>query len=101
MRLSVAGFFIFLAACAGGRRRDLDPAAVGPNPADRVRGAEVSEVPPQDSKTEMPFIKLARRDLALVVYFAAGELTPGAQEDIERRIAARLRTTYRTPVRSY
>lgn len=48
-----------------------------------------------------PFIKLADRELALVVYFAGEALRPGEQEDLERRIASRLKTSYRTAVLSY
>jgi hypothetical protein len=57
--------------------------------------------PAAPASEDAPFIKLADRDLALVVYFAGEELRPGEQEDLERRIASRLKTSYRTPVHSY
>lgn len=49
----------------------------------------------------MPFIKLARREMALIVYFAGEEIRPGPQEDVERRIAQRLKNSYRTQVLTY
>lgn len=56
---------------------------------------------PRSRDESMPFIKLARREMALVLYFAGQEIRPGPQEDLERRIAQRLKNTYRTQVLTY
>src|SRR5262245_50323105 len=79
----LAAVLLFLAACSAGcsaSTRDADHAG-------------------QDEA--MPFIKLAQRDMALVVYFAGDAIRPGTQEEIERKAATQLKNTYRIPVLSY
>jgi hypothetical protein len=103
MRPSLAAFLLFFAACASSPR-ELDPVWSGTAPEKRTGDWQSDDADPEQPlrrREGMPFIKLADRQMALVVYFAGTELAPGHQEDIERKIAHRLRTTYRTDVKAY
>lgn len=50
---------------------------------------------------ERPFIKLAKREMALVLAWRGSPPPPGDQEALERFLVDRLRTTYRVPIESH
>ncbi len=60
-----------------------------PAPDDRVRGPD------------RPFIKLAARNLGLIVQWEGAEVPEAYLEQVERRLAKRLRTVYRTKIVLY
>ncbi len=66
-----------------------------------VLGACASAPKEKITKDEKPFIKLANRDLALVIHWRGHEVSPAYHQQVERALARQLKTTYRTRVHAY
>lgn len=60
-----------------------------------LAAACASAPPPEPEAPERPFIKLAQRQMALVVRWRAPAPSPAFREQFERALAKRLTTTYR------
>ncbi len=54
--------------------------------------------PPPVARDAAPFIKLAARELGLLLAWQGPAPSPGEQEDLERLLVQRFRTTYKTTV---
>jgi hypothetical protein len=49
----------------------------------------------------MPFIKLAKREMALILYWRKPSPSPAYREELERLLARQIKTTYRAPLYVY
>jgi hypothetical protein len=57
--------------------------------------------PPKDEAPERPFIKLANREMALLLAWRGSPPSPGDQQRLERLLVERLRSAYRVPIESH
>ena len=79
--LALSGALGVCAACAS--QPPVEPQAQGP------------------SEPERPFIKLAKREMALLLAWRGSPPSEGDQETLERLLVERLRSTYRVPIESH
>jgi hypothetical protein len=85
------------AACATAQSRELREES----PAEPGRRAPETWAQDTPEREGMPFVKLAKRELGVVVHFVGAAPSPALEETLEREIVRRLKTTYREPIFEY